>query len=77
MFNFEHCPDARASSEDDRIVRRQPARDECGLGRVLEGSRQPVGERKKIVRTLLEQDTVALAVLVIGIAAVELLALSF
>jgi len=35
------------------------------------------GERKKIMRTLLEHDSVALAVLVIGIAAVELLALSF
>jgi hypothetical protein len=35
------------------------------------------GERKKIMRTLLEHDSVALAVLVIGITAVELLALSF
>jgi hypothetical protein len=70
-------PDARASSADDRIVRRQPARDVCGLDRVLQGSRQPMGQRKKIMRTLLEHDSVALAVLVIGIAAVELLALSF
>jgi len=36
-----------------------------------------MGERKKIMRTLLEHDSVALAVLVLGIAAVELLALSF
>jgi hypothetical protein len=52
-------------------------RDGYGLGRALHGSRQPIGERKRIMRTLLEHDSVALAVLVIGIAAVELLALSF